>query len=92
MKTQVAIIGAGPSGLLLGQLLAKSGIDNIVIERRSAEDQEHHQRQLAESARTEAVAALAQRVRALRLSSLPPTGIVQILRSIRDEAALHHQQ
>ena len=36
MKTQVAIIGAGPSGLLLGQLLARSGIDNVVIEQRSA--------------------------------------------------------
>ena len=36
MKTQVAIIGAGPSGLLLGQLLYKAGIDNIVIEQRSA--------------------------------------------------------
>jgi p-hydroxybenzoate 3-monooxygenase len=28
MRTQVAIIGAGPSGLLLGQLLHKAGIDN----------------------------------------------------------------
>jgi p-hydroxybenzoate 3-monooxygenase len=37
MKTQVAIIGAGPSGLLLGQLLAKQGIDNIIIERVSGE-------------------------------------------------------
>ena len=37
MKTQVAIVGAGPSGLLLGQLLAKSGIANIVIEQRSAD-------------------------------------------------------
>ncbi len=27
MRTQVAIIGAGPAGLLLGQLLARSGID-----------------------------------------------------------------
>ena len=35
MRTKVAIIGAGPSGLLLGQLLAKAGIDNIIIERRS---------------------------------------------------------
>ncbi|HEX5841683.1 MAG TPA: 4-hydroxybenzoate 3-monooxygenase, partial [Pseudomonas sp.] len=35
MKTQVAIIGAGPSGLLLGQLLLKAGIDNIIIERQS---------------------------------------------------------
>ncbi|PPV39471.1 4-hydroxybenzoate 3-monooxygenase [Ectopseudomonas oleovorans] len=33
MKTQVAIIGAGPSGLLLGQLLHKAGIDNVIIER-----------------------------------------------------------
>ncbi len=37
MRTQVAIIGAGPSGLLLGQLLLKAGIDNVVIEQRSAD-------------------------------------------------------
>ncbi len=37
MKTQVVIIGAGPSGLLLGQLLARSGIANTVIEQRSAD-------------------------------------------------------
>lgn len=37
MRTQVAIIGAGPSGLLLGQLLHKAGIDNVVIERQSAD-------------------------------------------------------
>ena len=36
-RTQVAIIGAGPSGLLLGQLLNKAGIDNVILERRSAE-------------------------------------------------------
>ncbi|MGM8060365.1 4-hydroxybenzoate 3-monooxygenase [Vogesella indigofera] len=35
MKTQVAIIGAGPSGLLLGQLLHKAGIDNIILERQT---------------------------------------------------------
>lgn len=35
MRTQVAIIGAGPSGLLLGQLLARAGIANVVIERQS---------------------------------------------------------
>ena len=34
-RTQVAIIGAGPSGLLLGQLLHKAGIDAIIIERQS---------------------------------------------------------
>ncbi len=37
MKTQVAIIGAGPSGLLLGQLLQRAGIDNVVLEARSAD-------------------------------------------------------
>ena len=37
MKTQVAIIGAGPSGLLLGQLLTLQGIDNVIVENRSAE-------------------------------------------------------
>jgi len=37
MHTQVAIIGAGPSGLLLGQLLYKAGIDNVIIERQSAD-------------------------------------------------------
>jgi len=37
MKTKVAIIGAGPSGLLLGQLLHKAGIDNVVLERQSGE-------------------------------------------------------
>ncbi|MFD1694547.1 4-hydroxybenzoate 3-monooxygenase [Roseibium aestuarii] len=35
MRTQVAIIGAGPSGLLLSQLLHKAGVDCIVFERRS---------------------------------------------------------
>lgn len=37
IRTQVAIIGAGPSGLLLGQLLYKAGIDNVIIERVSGE-------------------------------------------------------
>ncbi|TAM45516.1 MAG: 4-hydroxybenzoate 3-monooxygenase [Burkholderiaceae bacterium] len=37
MRTQVAIIGAGPSGLLLGQLLHKAGIDNIILERQTGE-------------------------------------------------------
>jgi p-hydroxybenzoate 3-monooxygenase len=37
MRTQVAIIGAGPSGLLLGQLLSKAGVDNVIIERQSAD-------------------------------------------------------
>jgi len=37
MKTQVAIIGAGPSGLLLGALLHRAGIDNVIVERQSPE-------------------------------------------------------
>ncbi|HCC6166725.1 4-hydroxybenzoate 3-monooxygenase [Citrobacter sp. RHB20-C16] len=37
MKTQVAIIGAGPSGLLLGQLLHKVGIRALIIERQTPE-------------------------------------------------------
>jgi p-hydroxybenzoate 3-monooxygenase len=37
MRTQVAIIGAGPAGLLLGQLLQKYGIDNIILERHTGE-------------------------------------------------------
>ncbi len=35
MKTQVAIIGGGPSGLLLSQLLHTRGIDSIVLERKT---------------------------------------------------------
>jgi p-hydroxybenzoate 3-monooxygenase len=36
-RTQVVIIGAGPSGLLLGQLLHKAGIDNIILERQTGQ-------------------------------------------------------
>ncbi len=35
MRVQVAIIGSGPAGLLLGQLLHRAGIDAIIIEQRS---------------------------------------------------------
>jgi p-hydroxybenzoate 3-monooxygenase len=36
-RTQVAIIGAGPAGLLLGQVLRRHGIDNVILEHRSAD-------------------------------------------------------
>jgi p-hydroxybenzoate 3-monooxygenase len=36
-RTQVAIVGAGPSGLLLGQLLHKAGIDAVILERQSGD-------------------------------------------------------
>ncbi|MEE8042500.1 MAG: FAD-dependent monooxygenase, partial [Pseudomonadales bacterium] len=37
MKTQVAIIGGGPAGLLLSQLLDLQGIESVVLERHSRE-------------------------------------------------------
>jgi p-hydroxybenzoate 3-monooxygenase len=36
-RTQVGIIGAGPAGLMLSHLLARAGIDSVVVERRSRE-------------------------------------------------------
>lgn len=36
MRTQVCIVGAGPAGLLLGQLLHKAGIANVIVERQSS--------------------------------------------------------
>jgi len=35
MKTQVCIIGGGPAGLMLSQLLHLKGIDNVVLEKQS---------------------------------------------------------
>jgi p-hydroxybenzoate 3-monooxygenase len=37
MRTQVAIVGAGPAGLLLAQLLHKAGVDAVVLERQTAD-------------------------------------------------------
>ena len=37
MKTQVAIIGGGPSGLLLSQLLNRAGVETVVLERSTRE-------------------------------------------------------
>ena len=37
-RTQVGIVGAGPAGLMLGHLLARSGIESVILEARS----EHH--------------------------------------------------
>src|SRR6185369_8739625 len=36
-RAQVVIVGAGPAGLLLGQLLHREGIDAVILERRSAD-------------------------------------------------------
>ncbi len=35
MRTQVAIIGAGPAGLMLGRLLERAGVDAVIVERRA---------------------------------------------------------
>ena len=37
MRTQVVIIGAGPAGLLLGAHLTAAGIDNVIVEKQSAD-------------------------------------------------------
>jgi len=37
MRTQVVIIGAGPAGLLLGQLLHEHRFANIILDRQTAE-------------------------------------------------------
>ncbi len=37
MRAQVAIIGAGPAGLLLGQLLHKAGVEAVILEQRTPE-------------------------------------------------------
>jgi p-hydroxybenzoate 3-monooxygenase len=36
-RTQVGIVGGGPAGLMLGQLLHRQGIDSVILERRPAE-------------------------------------------------------
>ena len=41
MRTQVGIVGAGPAGLMLGQLLARAGIESVVLESRSRDYVEH---------------------------------------------------
>jgi p-hydroxybenzoate 3-monooxygenase len=44
MRTQVAIVGAGPAGLLLSHLLHLRGIESVVLEARSREYAEHRVR------------------------------------------------
>ncbi|MEU6129830.1 4-hydroxybenzoate 3-monooxygenase [Saccharopolyspora sp. NPDC047091] len=44
MRTSVAIIGAGPAGLLLARLLQQRGVESVVLESRSREHVEHRQR------------------------------------------------
>jgi len=34
VRTRVGIVGAGPAGLLLGRMLSRAGVDNVILERR----------------------------------------------------------
>jgi p-hydroxybenzoate 3-monooxygenase len=43
-RTRVGIIGAGPAGLLIGNLLLQAGIDCIIVEHQSREYVEHRTR------------------------------------------------
>jgi p-hydroxybenzoate 3-monooxygenase len=43
-RTQVGIVGAGPAGLMLAHLLAREGIESVVLEDRSREHVEHRVR------------------------------------------------
>ena len=49
MKTQVAIIGAGPARLMLGHLLHNAGIDTIIVEYKSRQYIEERVRAFAQS-------------------------------------------
>ncbi|MGH3743573.1 MAG: FAD-dependent monooxygenase, partial [Mycobacteriales bacterium] len=44
MRTQVGIVGAGPAGLLLSQLLHLQGVESVVLERRDRDYVEHRVR------------------------------------------------
>lgn len=44
IRTRVGIVGAGPAGLMLSHLLARAGVDNIVLDRRSHEEIAHTHR------------------------------------------------
>ena len=44
METQVAIVGAGPAGLLLGHLLQRAGVESVVLEARTREHVEQRVR------------------------------------------------
>lgn len=73
MRTQVGIVGAGPAGLLLSQLLALRGIESVVIENRSREYCVERQRAgVLEHVTTEALIAAGVGERLLRERILDP--------------------
>lgn len=59
IRTQVGILGAGPAGLLLGQLLHRQGIDTVVVERQS---RQHVETRIRAGVLEQGTADLLQRV------------------------------
>ena len=76
MRTQVAIIGGGPAGLLLSQLLHVAGIDNVVLERR---DRAYVEERIRAGVMEQGTVQLLEKVGAagrLHAEGLPHDGVV----------------
>ncbi|HSG66046.1 MAG TPA: 4-hydroxybenzoate 3-monooxygenase [Gammaproteobacteria bacterium] len=75
MRTQVAIIGSGPAGLLLGHLLRQAGIEAVIVERQSATHVLSRIRAgVLETTATDLIERLGLAAR-MRAEGLPHTGI-----------------
>ncbi len=89
MRTQVAIIGSGPSGLLLGQLLTDAGIDNVIVERST---REHVLERIRAGVLEEGMCALLDRAGAggrMRREGLPHDGFDLTFDGKRHRIDLH---
>ncbi len=89
MRTQVAIIGSGPSGLLLGQLLTDAGIDNVIVERSS---QEHVLARIRAGVLEEGSCAMLERAGAgarMRREGLPHDGFELAFSGRRHRVDIH---
>jgi len=76
VRTQVAIIGGGPAGLLLSQLLHVAGIDNVVLERR---DRAYVEERIRAGVMEQGTVQLLEKVGAagrLHAEGLPHDGVV----------------
>ena len=74
MRTQVAIVGAGPAGLLLSQLLHVAGLESVILERR---DQAYVESRIRAGVLEEITVGLLERVKVdtrLRAEGLPHDG------------------
>jgi p-hydroxybenzoate 3-monooxygenase len=89
LRTQVAIIGSGPSGLLLGQLLTDAGIDNVIVERST---REHVLERIRAGVLEEGMCALLDRAGAggrMRREGLPHDGFDLTFDGKRHRIDLH---